>query len=147
VRSALTAVAEWMLRRHAQDPTTIRLSLFCGLEHHDLSQRLFEQFAASYFEALADYLRQQMRRGVLRTLDPLMTARSFVGAVVYHSLLRELFNSVDSVRNLDAGGTSKLVVSIWLDGMSATGTQGEADHPAEDQARNTAILLETTQGS
>ncbi len=118
VRAALTAVAEWMLRWRAEDPTATRLSLFCALQRHDLSQRFFEQFAANYYELLADYLRQQMRQGVLRNVDPLMAARSFVGAVSYQSLLRELFGAV-AVGNLDPGEVSRLVVSIWLDGLSA----------------------------
>ena len=123
VRAALTAVAEWMLRWRAEDPTATRLSLFCALQRHDLTQRFFEQFAANYFELLADYLRHQMRQGALRSVDPLMAARSFVGAVAYQSLLRELFGAV-AVGNLDPVEVSHLVVSIWMDGLSAS--DGEA---------------------
>jgi hypothetical protein len=112
-----------MLCRSAQDHTATRLSLFCGLEHHGLSKRFFGQFVATYFEVLGDYLRRQMRQGVLRTLDPLMAARSFVGAVSYHSLLRELFGP-DTAGVLDTGEASKLVVSIWMDGMSAAAGEG-----------------------
>lgn len=143
VRSTLASVAEWMLSRSVQDPTATRLSLFCGLGHHDLSKRFFEKYVATYFEVLGYYLRQQMRHGVLRTLDPMMAARSFVGAVSYHSLLRELFGS-DTVGPLDAAETSKLVVSIWLDGMSATNGHEKAmkmaSGAAEDDARNATVL-------
>jgi AcrR family transcriptional regulator len=134
IRTALAAVAEWILRRRAQNSTTTRLSLFCALERHDLSQRFFGRFVSSYFEALADYLRQQMRRGVLRSVDPLVAARSFVGAVAYHSLLRELFGSVDTAGNMDAAEAGKLMVSIWLDGMSVTDGQGETPGPSAKAA-------------
>jgi len=48
-----------------------------------------------------------------------MAARTFIGAVVYHSLIQELFGPVDTTGNTDAREASRLMVSIWLDGMSA----------------------------
>jgi AcrR family transcriptional regulator len=119
VREALLAVAEWTLQRRAEDHATTRLSLFCALERHELSRRFFGHFIAEYFEVLAGYLRRQMRLGVLRSADPFMAARSFIGAVVYHSLIQELFGPVDTTGNMDVHEASSLMVSIWLDGMSA----------------------------
>jgi AcrR family transcriptional regulator len=127
VREALLAVAEWTLERRARDHSTTRLSLFCALERHELSRRFFGHFIAEYFEVLANYLRQQMRQGVLRSADPLMAARTFIGAVGYHSLIKELFGPLDAAGDVDqdpAATTdtreaSRLMVSIWLDGMSA----------------------------
>jgi len=119
VREALLAVAEWTLQRRAEDHSTTRLSLFCALERHELSRRFFGHFIAEYFEVLASYLRRQMRLGVLRSADPFMAARSFIGAVVYHSLIQELFGPVDTTGNMDVHEASSLMVSIWLDGMSA----------------------------
>jgi len=123
VREALLAVAEWTLERRSEDHSTTRLSLFCALERHELSQRFFGRFIAEYFQVLANYLSQQMRLGVLRPADPVMAARTFIGTVVYHSLIKELFGPVDSDGNagadLDAREASRLMVSIWLDGMSA----------------------------
>jgi hypothetical protein len=124
VREALLAVAEWTLERRAEDHSTTRLSLFCALERHELSRRFFGRFITEYFEVLANYLHQQMRRGVLRHADPVMAARTFIGAVVYHSLIKELFGPLDAAAgngngNVDAREASRLMVSIWLDGMSA----------------------------
>ena len=122
VREALLAVAEWTLQRRAEDHSTTRLSLFCALERHELSRRFLGHFIAEYFEVLASYLRRQMRLGVLRSADPFMAARSFIGAVVYHSLIQELFGPVDTTGNMDVHEASSLMVSIWLDGMSAETT-------------------------
>ena len=119
IREALTSVAEWMLRRRDEDHTSTRLALFCALERHELSKRFFGEFVATYFEVLADYMREQMRIGVLRKTNALMAARTFIGTVVYHSLVKELFGSVDTAGNMDVTEASKLMVSIWLDGMLA----------------------------
>jgi AcrR family transcriptional regulator len=119
VREALQTVAEWTLQRHAEDHSTMRLSLFCALERHELSRRFFRRFIAEYFEVLANYLRVQMSRGVLRTTDPVMAARTFIGMVGHYSLIKELFGAADTEGNLDARAASRLMVSIWLSGMSA----------------------------
>jgi len=119
VSEALQTVAEWTLQRHAEDHSTMRLSLFCALERHELSQRFFRRFIAEYFEVLANYLRVQMRRGVLRSTDPVMAARTFIGMVGHYSLIKELFGTADTDGNLDAHAASRLMVSIWLSGMSA----------------------------
>jgi AcrR family transcriptional regulator len=123
VREALLAVAEWTFERRTRDHSTTRLSLFCALERHELSRRFFGHFIAEYFEVLANYLRQQMRQGVLRVADPVMAARTFIGAVGYHSLIKELFGPLDVARDADATTDTReacrLMVSIWLDGMSA----------------------------
>jgi AcrR family transcriptional regulator len=119
VREALMAVAEWSLQRRANDHVTTRLWMFCALERHKLSRRFFGRFIAEYFEVLASYLRRQMRRGVLRTTNPVMAARTFLGANVYHSLVKELFGPVGTAEKMDDREASRLMVSTWLDGMAA----------------------------
>lgn len=126
VRAGLTAVAEWTLRRHNEDYTSMRLSLFCALEHHDLARRFFGHFTASYFEVLAEYLRQQMASGKLRQMDPLMATRGFLGMLVYHSLVKELFGAIDPAGSMDPVEVSRLVVSLWLDGMLVEKTSSES---------------------
>lgn len=135
VREALLAVAEWTLRRRVEDHLTTRLSLFCALERHELSQRFFGRFIAEYFEILANYLRRQMLNGVLRSTDPVMAARTFIGTIVYHSLIKELFGAVDTSGNMDAREASELIVSIWLDGMSASGSVTKLKNPAVSRKR------------
>jgi hypothetical protein len=52
-----------------------------------------------------------------------MAARTFIGAVGYHSLIKELFGPLDVAGDIagttDTREASRLMVSIWLDGMSA----------------------------
>jgi len=138
VREALLAVAEWTLQRRAEDHATTRLSLFCALERHELSRRFFGRFIAEYFEVLANYLRRQMRLGVLRSADPVMAARTFIGTVVYHSLIKELFGPGDTAGNtagnMDAREASRMMVSIWLDGMSAEPASRHSGHELKNSA-------------
>jgi hypothetical protein len=144
VREALLAVAEWTIRRREQDHVTTPLSLYCALERHELSHRFFGRFITEYFEVLANYLRQQMRAGVLRTTDPAMATRTFIGAVVYHSLVQELFGPVDATGSMDAHEVSSLIVSIWLDGMLAQPVKRPRRHAAK--LKSSAVPRERASG-
>jgi hypothetical protein len=67
-----------------------------------------------------------------------MAARAFIGMVAHYSLIRELFSSVDgnatTAGNMDAREASRLMVSIWLDGMSAKAAK--SNHSPASRKRN-----------
>ena len=88
-----TAIAREMLVRNARDTELTRLLWFTALESHTLSQRFFRTFIAVYYEELAAYIRRRVREGAFRNVDPLLSARGFLGMVVYHFLIQELFGA------------------------------------------------------
>ena len=116
VRETLTDVAEGILRRRQQDQTLTRLLFFSALEKHSLSERFFETYISSYYETLAEFIRERMETGELKHGDPLLTARGFFGMVIYHSLVQELFGA-KKYQDYDLHEVSETIVSIWLDGM------------------------------
>lgn len=115
VQRVFAAIAEAMLRRQSQDGTASRLLLFSALEKHRLSHRFFRAYVADYYDSLADYIRQQIREGVFRSVDPYFAARAFLGMVVYHFLTQELFGSKGH-RKLSLKQASRMLTSIWLKG-------------------------------
>jgi AcrR family transcriptional regulator len=111
------ALAEEMLRSRADDTTLSRLLLFTALENHHLSHRFFRTYVAEYFEKLAGYIRVGIQQGRFRAVDPLLAARSFLGMVVYHSWMQELFGykRYQKIDNAEAG---RVLADIWLRGMA-----------------------------
>jgi AcrR family transcriptional regulator len=116
IRDVLLDVAEGILRRRQQDQTLTRLLFFSALEKHSLSERFFETYISSYYETLADFIRERMVEGELRQGDALLSARGFFGMVIYHSLVQELFGA-KRYKEYDLREVSETIVSIWLDGM------------------------------
>lgn len=114
----LAEIAEDILRRNSTDETLTRLLLFSALEEHRLSQRFFRTHVAERYELLARYIRQRIRRGRFQPVDPLLAARAFLGMVVYHFLIQELFGG-SRERRYHTRGTSEVFASIWLHGMLA----------------------------
>ena len=109
-------IADEILDRQSKDTTMSRLLLFSGLENHRLSQRFFRTYVANYYEILADHIRQRIRRAEFRDVDPLLAARGFLGMVVYHSWVQELFGG-KRFQKFDNRQVSKTLADIWLAGM------------------------------
>jgi AcrR family transcriptional regulator len=110
------AIAREILERSPRDRELTRLLWFTALENHQLSVRFFKTFVAEYYEALAGYIRTRIRQGAFRRVDPLLAARGFLGMVVYHFLVQELFGG-EQYRSFDTDEVAATLSGIWLAGM------------------------------
>jgi AcrR family transcriptional regulator len=117
VRDTFVTLAETILRRREKDQTLTRLLLFSALENHRLSQRFFQSYIADYYEALGDYIQQRIDAGEFRKLDPQLSARGFLGMVVYHSLIQDLFGG-NKFHRYDVREVAESMTDIWLQGMT-----------------------------
>jgi AcrR family transcriptional regulator len=114
----LSRVAFEVLERRAKDQTLSRLLLYSALEKHDLSERFFRNYIANYFEVLARFVRQGIAAGRFRNVDPLLAARGFLGMVIYHSWIQELYGGKE-VQDFDLHVVSRTLARIWLQGVQA----------------------------
>jgi AcrR family transcriptional regulator len=114
----LSRVAFEVLERRAKDQTLSRLLLYSALEKHELSERFFRNYIANYFEVLARFVRQGIASGRFRHVDPLLAARGFLGMVVYHSWIQELYGG-KQVQDFDLRVVSRTLAGIWLQGVQA----------------------------
>ncbi len=112
----LSRLAAQMLERRSQDQTLSRLLLFSALEKHELSERFFRNYVADYFEVLADFVRKGIAAGCFRDVDPLLAARGFLGMVIYHSWIQELYGG-KKMQDFDPQVVSRTLAGIWLRGM------------------------------
>lgn len=118
-------VAREFLTRSERDRELTRLLWFTALENHELSARFFNTFVAEYYEALAAYIRGRIRQGAFRKADPLLAARGFIGMVVYHFLIQELFGG-EQFQKFNPAEVAETLSQIWLAGMlNPDGKQGK----------------------
>ncbi|MBA5870087.1 MAG: TetR family transcriptional regulator [Nitrospira sp. CR2.1] len=85
-----TLIAGYRIRPGA-DPTMLRLLLFSALEGHELADMFFGKQHRVFYDYLAGYIRTRIDEGAFRPIDPLLAARAFIGMVVHHRLLHEIF--------------------------------------------------------
>ena len=121
----LSRVAFEVLERRAKDQTLSRLLLYSALEKHELSERFFRNYIANYFEVLARFVREGIAAGRFRKVDPLLAARGFLGMVVYHSWIQELYRGKE-VQDFDLLSVSRTLAEIWLHGVQAHKKNGRS---------------------
>lgn len=112
----LAGVAGEILERRAKDQTLSRLLLYSALENHRLSHRFFKTYVAELYEVLSEFIRQRIGEGRFRPVDPVLAARGFLGMVIYHSWVQELFGG-KRYQNFSVQQVSNTLAEVWLQGM------------------------------
>ena len=112
-REVFVAIAREMLDRNK---LLMRLLLYSALEKHQLSERFFRTHVAQYYEVLAEYIQKGIEEGRLRATDPMLAARGFLGMLVYHFQIQELFGGKE-YQDFDRQKVAETYVDIWLQGM------------------------------
>lgn len=115
-RRVFTLIASYRIRPGV-DPTLLRLLLFSALEGHELSDMFFGKHHKVFYDHLAAYIHTRVEDGAFRQIDPLLAARAFIGMVVHHRLLHEIFG-VPIDRPYD--DTVSTYVDIFIQGLVAT---------------------------
>jgi AcrR family transcriptional regulator len=132
----LAGVASEILERRAKDQTLSRLLLYSALENHRLSHRFFRTYAAAHYELLAEHIRQRIAEGGFRPVDPLLAARGFLGMIIYHSWVQELFGG-KRYQKFSVQQVSSTLVDIWLRGMLPQGALARTSYSLpENGTRN-----------
>ena len=115
-RRVFTLIASYRIRPGA-DPTMLRLLLFSALEGHELADMFFGKQHRVFYDYLAGYIRTRIEEGAFRKLDPLLAARAFIGMVVHHRLLHEIFEVPLDRSHED---TVSAYVELFLNGLRDT---------------------------
>lgn len=121
------AVAEDVLERNSDEHPLKRLLLFSALENHRLSARFFKQYASGFYELMGGYVRARIERGEFRNVDPVLAARAFLGMMIYHDLVQDLFGG-KRFQKFDRTQVARLFADIWLHGMSSAVSRASSDN-------------------
>jgi AcrR family transcriptional regulator len=108
-------IASYRIRKSA-DPTMLRLLLFSALEGHEISDMIFQNQHRVFYDYLAGYIGRRIKEGAFRRVDPLLAARAFVGMVVHHRLLHEIFRVP---AHLEPEDSVEHYVALFLDGIAS----------------------------
>jgi AcrR family transcriptional regulator len=125
-REVLGRIAGVLLDRDEEDSMLTRLLWFSTLRNADLSASFFRKYIAENFELLAEYFRSGIRAGRFRDIDPMIAARGFLGVLVHHYLIQELFQG-SRYQRFDPYELGQQIADIWLNGISA---QAAIERPA-----------------
>jgi AcrR family transcriptional regulator len=117
-RGVFGGLAKIMIEGLQGDPAFLRILLYTALEGHSLAESFFRRRVAPLREFLTRYIAGRMREGAFRELDPVLSARAFIGMVWDYVLVREVFRQqLHYPQPVEAA--AETFVSIFLDGIVA----------------------------
>ncbi len=111
----LTKLANLIAEFHTRHPEYIRQVLFAALEGHAMADLCFERNSGPIYAKVAAYLKNRMAAGQVRTMEPTIAARAFVGSVMQYCLF-ELHFGFRTVRASKKRALEGLV-DIFLHGI------------------------------
>jgi AcrR family transcriptional regulator len=114
----LARIAETLLMRTQEDAALTRLLLFSSLRSAELSDQLFRTYISEGYELLSNYIKAGIEQGRFRHVDPLLAARGFLGMVMYHILVQEIFGG-ERHQRFDPRVVSRELSEMWLNGIAA----------------------------
>jgi len=112
----LRTLAREMITRTRTDPALMRLTLFSALEGHALSDMMFRSRVQQLDDFLSRYIARRIAAGAFRNVDPMQAAWNFMGMVVYHTQLLELFGQKPP-RHLTSDRAVQEMVQLFLNGV------------------------------
>jgi AcrR family transcriptional regulator len=115
-RAFFGSLALDLLDFYTRDPSLIRLLLFSALEGHELSQMYYKTMSRQVREHVREYLKQRIADGAFREVDPLVSARAFMGMIVHHAQVSVLYK-YDDVK-LSNKQVADYFVEVFLNGVS-----------------------------
>jgi AcrR family transcriptional regulator len=117
-REVLVGITETLLDRTDDDAAVTRLLLYSALRNPGLSHRFFRAYGQEKLDLLASHICVGIEARHLRAVNPAVAARSVLGMIVYHYLLKEVFG-VSHSRTIPTRELAEELVGIFLHGISA----------------------------
>ena len=114
-RAYFGALAFDLLDLYSKDRSLIRLLLFSALEGHDLSRMFYKTMSRQVRDHVREYIKQRIADGAFRQLDPLVSARAFMGMVAHHAQVVALY-PYDDVK-ISNRQMAEYFVEVFLDGV------------------------------
>lgn len=101
------AIAKNILSLYSSDRYATRLLLYSSLEGHNQAKKVFTAIRIPYIEFLSERISDLMERGLVKEVQPLITARCFVGMVfdcsmnynIWKGMSGKVFNPEETIMN------------------------------------------------
>lgn len=126
-RAVFESLAAAMLQHHERDREFLRLLLYSALEGHELFEMFQNKNVREMAQFLCSYIRERQQAGALREVEPMVAGRAFIGMIVYHSLVKTLFDKSRSLLDITDESAAHEYTEIFLKGISARHATARAE--------------------
>ena len=123
VEDLLFGLARHILSTYSKNTELARLLLLSALGGHPLAKRVFQDLRVPYVKFLMHQLQKMQHRGVVRDMNPEITARCFIGMVIDCSLSMHLWKEMQG-KSYDPEKIINNNVPIYAAGLRHGTAQG-----------------------
>lgn len=116
-RAVFEGLALHALEQHECDPEFQRLLLHSALEEHDLARMFWEKFVLRVYHFLGGYIRGRQRDGAFIEVEPKVVVRAFIGMIVHHSLVNNLWDKECRLLRISNQKAAREFTNILLHGI------------------------------
>lgn len=114
-RDFLVALGVCIVEWYTVDDTFIRLLLFSNLEGHELKDLFHERQASKFLGFVSTMIAGRIEAGAMRSVDPAVAARTYLGMVAHYALTGLLFQCGPLPK--EPRQVVEEMVDIFLNGM------------------------------
>jgi AcrR family transcriptional regulator len=90
-KDVFLGIAEYLISEHRRDPALLRLLLFSALEKQRLSEMFIKSRGFEVVGFLEERIKELVKAGEVRKLDPKVAARAFMGMVLHYTMSQEIY--------------------------------------------------------
>jgi AcrR family transcriptional regulator len=118
-RAVLERIAFEVLDFHERNPEFNRLLLHAALEGHQLAEMFWNRTVIRAYGLLGGYIRKRQEEGVFKEMDPAIAVRAFLGMLIQHSLVNNLWDRKRTIVNISSEEAARHFTDILLGGIIA----------------------------
>lgn len=115
-REVFREIAAYLIHKHRQDPTFLKLLMFSALEGHKLSDMFIRTRAIELIDYLAEHIKRLTRQGFFKKINAYLAARAFLGMILHYSVTQEIYGMKKVFKTPDNKAINAFV-DIFFDGM------------------------------
>jgi AcrR family transcriptional regulator len=109
--------AHRLLDWYKEEPDFLRLMLYSALEQHELASVFRRKQVQPFYDCLSEYIRMRQAEGAFRPMRPVIAVRAFVGMVVHHALVVNVFGEFQP--KISTAEAVRSFTSIFVAGLIA----------------------------
>ena len=110
-------LASAALDHQQEDIDFMKLLFHSAFEKHELAEMFFEGFVSQVYEFMGSYIKKRQKEGAMRSVNPKIVMRAFMGMMLHHSMNNILWDKKKRILNISNEEAAREFVLILLEGI------------------------------
>ncbi|MBI5047952.1 MAG: TetR/AcrR family transcriptional regulator [Deltaproteobacteria bacterium] len=115
-RDVFREIASFLIQKHLEDPTFMKLLMFSALEGHKLSDIFIKTRGLEILDYLAKYINNLTKDGRFKNVNAHLAARAFLAMILHYTMMQEVYG-MKKFFKMPVKKVIDVFVNIFFEGM------------------------------